>query len=615
MSFTAQDQSVYALFNRNCYRIPRNQRKYVWSQRNWQELFDDIMLVNRGVEQTHFIGSIVLFQEKDRENGISYYTIIDGQQRIMSLAIILSSIAFWLKCYSAESDFKGTTQYIVARDDSNGNHVMVTSECHMSLEQILKGITTTSLERMKKQTVDSFLAENTVGQKDRNIVKAFKFYFNQIHAAISKSNKPIEFLVKLRDTIVNKILYVSITATSEEDACTIFEILNARGAALEDHELLKNFIMQGLKPEGGIDQAKTLWAGIENDLGSHIGLFVKHYATHRYSSNSLQGSMSAYQLIRHANKGISTQELLLDIRKKASYYCKLISPDSSGECVNCTPTEYKVYSFFKKRRHEQIRPILLSLIHQKELGALSVDEYDSTILFLYDFFICYNIIGQENSNKITNTVYSMAPELENNYSVSLLQKFINSLNDKLPSKESFVHSFSTVGWSHHGGYYDDEKNKERVQIILEVFERHKNASGTCSEFTIEHVLDDCENTENGNIGNLIPLESQLNMQCAGKTFEEKTVIYQQSSFQTARNFSLHYKDKNGFNIQQRTKIMGTELYDQILKFKISNSKQKAKKVVSAPAPYSSSNDDRTIEEIINGQGSCQNILFEQLTLF
>ena len=228
MSFTAQDQPAYNLFNRSRYRIPRNQRRYVWTKRNWQDLLDDIMLVNDGTEKTHFIGSMVLYREKDRENGISHYTIIDGQQRIMTLAIILSSIAFWLKCYSGESEFNGTKQYIVARDDSDKDHIMVTSEYHLSLERILLAIINTPLDTIKTQNIDAFLAQNTISKKDKNIAAAFKFYLEQIGEATNKTRKKkVNYLVGLRDTIVNKILYVNIIATSEEDACTIFEILNA----------------------------------------------------------------------------------------------------------------------------------------------------------------------------------------------------------------------------------------------------------------------------------------------------------------------------------------------------------------------------------------------------
>ena len=38
--------------------------------------------------------------------------------------------------------------------------------------------------------------------------------------------------------------YVEIVATTDEDSYTIFEILNARGQELDDHELVKNFVMR-----------------------------------------------------------------------------------------------------------------------------------------------------------------------------------------------------------------------------------------------------------------------------------------------------------------------------------------------------------------------------------
>ena len=58
MSFEADDKHVYDLFTKRCYGTPRNQRQYVWNKRNWQELFDDVLLVATGKEATHFIGFI-----------------------------------------------------------------------------------------------------------------------------------------------------------------------------------------------------------------------------------------------------------------------------------------------------------------------------------------------------------------------------------------------------------------------------------------------------------------------------------------------------------------------------------------------------------------------------
>lgn len=50
MSFEADDKHVYDLFTKRCYGTPRNQRQYVWNKRNWQELFDDVLLVATGID-------------------------------------------------------------------------------------------------------------------------------------------------------------------------------------------------------------------------------------------------------------------------------------------------------------------------------------------------------------------------------------------------------------------------------------------------------------------------------------------------------------------------------------------------------------------------------------
>lgn len=96
MSFEARQSTVGKLLNDAIYRIPRNQRMYVWNERNWGDLYQDINLVKKGVASTHFIGSIVLMEEAD-EDGLSVYTIIDGQQRIITLAILLASILYAFK--------------------------------------------------------------------------------------------------------------------------------------------------------------------------------------------------------------------------------------------------------------------------------------------------------------------------------------------------------------------------------------------------------------------------------------------------------------------------------------------------------------------------------------
>ena len=563
MSFEANNDFVYNLFSRRLYHIPRNQRKYVWQKQNWEDLYEDVQFVTNikdGNEHPHFLGSIVLKSE-GRERGLQNFIIIDGQQRVITLTIFLACISFWLKYYDMVEDFEGTKQYIVAKDDKANDTIMVTSEFHKSLENTIHAILELDIDKSKTTSpiglVDSSVLNRT---RDGSIASAFKYYITRIKNSTDSVNDPQDYLVRMRDAIVG-ISYVSIISSTEEDSYTIFEILNARGLALEDHELLKNYIMRYIYPEERRDYAKEIWTEIETLLGVHIKKFIHHYAIHKYGYFKDE---SDYNIIQRNNKANQTTDLLNDLKIKAEYYVKFINPRTGDENGNCSDIEYLVFSFFKKKRQEQMRSVLLSLIHCRVKDEISEENYNSILIFIYNFYICYKIIGEENSNKISNTVYKYAKKLENEYSFDLVKSFTDELRGKLPEEVTFLNAFNNVGWSHHGGFYDGEKNKDRVQTILEVFERH--LSGSCPEdLTIEHVFQDSESAENGKIGNLLPLESRLNKQCQGKDFAEKLAIYGRSNFKTTRNFSERYS-KQDYKIDSRTDALGKKMYREVLKF-------------------------------------------------
>lgn len=564
MSFNAREDRVMGLFNRKVYNIPRNQRRYVWNKDNWQELFDDVMAVVNGIFPSHFIGSIVL-KTDPMVNGLPHYSVIDGQQRAITLAIFLTSIMFWMKKFGMSDDFSGTLPYVIAKDDKNNDIIMVTAENSGSLENIISAIVYIKDDDIKRATVNSMVDSNLLNRSDKNIGDAFKFFMNAIYEKYDINKKDSQILIRLRNA-VRDITFVNITATTEEDSYTIFEILNARGLDLEDHELLKNYIMRYIQPETTRDKAKTGWNRIEEALGhTNMKRFVRHYTTHRYGDYRSKSETSDYKIIQSHNKGKDTWDLLVDLEQKANYYLKLISPTKDGDAINCSDVDYRVYSFFKRKRQEQMRPILLSLITHNVTGDLSQELYEKTIVFLYNFNICYNIIGLESSNRLTDIVNKYAAKINRDASDTTIGQFVDELKRKLPSESMFINAFKNVGWSHHGSIYEGEKNKTRVQTILESLERYHNYGNCLEPFTIEHILPDSDMIENGQIGNLIPLEQHLNDRCKDKSLHEKLPIYAESSFRCARNFAQRYREKE-FDPSKRTEYMAKEFYQKILLF-------------------------------------------------
>lgn len=68
------------------YRVPQFQRDYSWSQDNWEDLWNDIIIAEEN-KTPHYMGSIVLQSNTSKE-----YSIIDGQQRFTTLSILTLAI-------------------------------------------------------------------------------------------------------------------------------------------------------------------------------------------------------------------------------------------------------------------------------------------------------------------------------------------------------------------------------------------------------------------------------------------------------------------------------------------------------------------------------------------
>ena len=85
---------IYEIFSSDgnfYYTIPKYQREYTWSYREWESLYDDISENN----DEYFIGSIICIPLGDAIN--PYLEVIDGQQRLTTVSLFLTAIYTRLK--------------------------------------------------------------------------------------------------------------------------------------------------------------------------------------------------------------------------------------------------------------------------------------------------------------------------------------------------------------------------------------------------------------------------------------------------------------------------------------------------------------------------------------
>lgn len=81
----AKDKSFSFTAMTEYYDIPFFQRPYVWDDKNWEELLDNLM----DSKHEHFLGAIILKSEGAYSGSIPRYSVIDGQQRLTTLSILL----------------------------------------------------------------------------------------------------------------------------------------------------------------------------------------------------------------------------------------------------------------------------------------------------------------------------------------------------------------------------------------------------------------------------------------------------------------------------------------------------------------------------------------------
>lgn len=532
MAFDTKDIQVQDIFNDRVFKIPRNQRKYVWDKVNWAELMSDLQFVIESNNE-HFLGSIVLTAEKNVTTNIRCYSIIDGQQRIVTSTIIICVLAQIFLERSMKSSFDSIKRLLIKNDiiDASKTFCIIEENTSVALNSLIKEIYGQDTESVTP--TDKLLKE--VDDLERNIKDCFMFFYDGITDFVADDNSK---LLRYYEALLN-IRLVSIEATTEEDSYTIFEILNARGVELEDYELLKNFIMRYYTPKDNIDVVKERWLELEKKLGSHFKSYIQYYAIHKYyEENSERRENRPYKII---SKNIKTTDnvpesircLLDDLEKKADFYKRIVEPSDSRN----NESERMIFSFLNKRRQRQFRPLILGLMSAREDSEISVDLYNKSLNYLFVFFVSYNIIGEENSNKIQDIIHKHSKKIGSECNEDKIIEFKRSIEEKLPENENFKKVFCGKGFSSgHHQLFTGSKKADIAKIVLML--REFLAGGELDlnfDFTIEHIVSDAKDRAYL-YGNLLPLEEELNKLCHNKPIELKLPLYKKSKYKITRDF-------------------------------------------------------------------------------
>jgi uncharacterized protein with ParB-like and HNH nuclease domain len=237
----AEHEYIKDLFDgENLFEIPDFQRPFAWEKDNFEQLIDDIkdaLHVNKenfkdfNEFEPYFLGSLIRLQHE--ENGEYKYLIIDGQQRMVSLVILIAVIRDLMggdHQNELQSYIYQEPKAIIDQKEQSRVEIRL-KERDFFREYILeKGGT------LKRNQIDKNSFKSLTEPKKR-MITAIDVFKNGFDDDNFEDNGFIKDYVKY---LLKKVIMVVITTKSFESAFRLFNVVNARGMPLTNADLLKS---------------------------------------------------------------------------------------------------------------------------------------------------------------------------------------------------------------------------------------------------------------------------------------------------------------------------------------------------------------------------------------
>ncbi|MBU8907669.1 DUF262 domain-containing protein [Desertibacillus haloalkaliphilus] len=516
------------------YIIPMFQRTYSWNEKQWKQLWEDILdLIEDEQSTSHFIGSIVSIPVNANTHGVQQFLVIDGQQRMTTLLILLAAI-------------RDTAEKQVDKNLSDEIHHTLLINGFKSGEEKYKFLPTQVDKEHFKRILNK---EPLDGIKDSLIVKAYEYF-------VKKLNEVAESLTTIKNTLTTNLAIVSIVLSTEDNPYLVFESLNAKGQPLTQADLIRNYLFMRIPADDQDDYYNRYWLPIQEELGEYLTEFVRHFLL---GININVKKNDVYVKFKEKIDGQDVKEFLKKIANLASYYAKLLYPDKEDN-KDIRNLLKRINDFEAKTAY----PFLLYIYHDYKKGKYDEKQFRNILTIIENFlvrrFVCN--VDSKALNKIFASLYNQISTHESEDSLSELMGYLQ--NRGYPKDPEVK---SSLKENHLYGQGDRRKKGAFILKIIENSYSHKEKANL-SKATIEHIMPQTltekwieelgENAEYVHsvylhtLGNLTL--SAYNTELSNEPFSVKRKYYKDSNIFLNKKIS-EFEKWNQINIEERANVL------------------------------------------------------------
>ncbi|WP_048190701.1 DUF262 domain-containing protein [Methanobacterium sp. SMA-27] len=517
--------------------IPIFQREYSWEWEEVSILWEDILKLYKNVyesniDTTHFLGPIVRVERPNDSVDIERLWLIDGQQRIITLMVLLACIR------NADPALKGKIEFgyfFNQEEEGDDYYKLIPSEGDRdNFRAIIDG----------DGKLNSGKLQDTFN------------YFTQV---IAKS-KDLD-LEKLRGLILKKLILVDISVDKNENPYIIFESLNAKGTPLTQADLIRNYIFMRIGDEKTqISLYNRYWRQMEISLGKNLEYFFWRYTLKEGTFVKIKRTYANLKSELETQNTLYTEEELKKLHEYSSFYKKIIEPEKE------TNTELRR----RLLRHNRWEigteyPFLLNIYKDYDKGAVTSEEFCELLDIIESFVIRRLLSAGYHTNKLNQLFIRLYSKLDHDNLIESLKKI---LYQDFPDDREF-----REGIKFYPIYSSGTKKCSMMLETLEYSIQHKEKE-LKSKLQIEHVMpqaggesedlpDSWKNMLGSNyaeihrkylhtLGNLTL--TGYNQELGQKSFKEKKEIYNSSKIDLNEYFNT-IDDWNEEEILKRSDII------------------------------------------------------------
>jgi|GEM_PF-1978000 len=439
--------------------VPVFQRYYSWKKREWEILWSDIeeLLMPENQGKTHFMGSMVFFPLKPTMSGLQDLLIIDGQQRLLTLSILLCALRYIASELHSE--------ILVAEINENYLfHKFAEADNRFRI-----------YPRQRDRDNYLYAVEHITSDVRGGIGEALKYFIKriqEIHTPFTHHDlKSIFELIKSRLEFV----YIMLDG---ENPYQIFRSLNSTGVELSEADLIRNFVFMHLELDEQNKFDDVHWQYLENQYADEnkrlnpqlITSFFRDYLMKNGDYVSAGGIFEAFEK-RFLNTEFNPKKLTIDLIDHAHQYNVI-----RGVFPHKTESVNRSLKKLRELHTSTTYPLVLNLLMKNHDHELSDEELGDAIE-LISGFILRRFACSESSRSYVNWFVTACCGLGDR-PVQNLKKFF--LSKGFPDDIRFAEAFVLFPWY----------NSDYARPLLENLERsfgHKEPA-SLSDATIEHIL-------------------------------------------------------------------------------------------------------------------------------